>query len=182
VLAVTAEVVMVKAGETVAPAGTVTEAGTTAAALLLVSVTTAPPTGAGPVSVTVLAVVGLPPITEAGDNVRTFAVTGGWTMVKPVKVLLPAGVATVTVAGPGAALGETVKVAVISVLLTTTTLVTVTPGLFTETVAPLTKFAPFRVMDALVPVVITVGRTELNVTGPDSTTVKTCPPTVIVPS
>jgi len=65
-------VVMVNAGDTVAPPATVTEAGTVAAAgLLLVSVTTAPPAGAGPFSVTVFAVVDVPPSTDAGDNVTT---------------------------------------------------------------------------------------------------------------
>jgi hypothetical protein len=50
----------------VAPAATVTDAGTWAAAVLeLVSVTTAPPVGAGPESVTV-PVEGLLPTTEVG--------------------------------------------------------------------------------------------------------------------
>ena len=53
VLALTAVVVIVKAAD-VAPAGTVTVVGGEArAALLLVSITTAPPAGAGPLSVTV---------------------------------------------------------------------------------------------------------------------------------
>ena len=68
-LAATACVVMLNAGETVAPAATVTDAGTAAAELLLVSVTTAPPDGAGPVRVTVLSVVELPPTTDADDRV-----------------------------------------------------------------------------------------------------------------
>src|SRR3954454_6790968 len=53
----------------VAPAPTVTEAGTAATVvLLLVSVTTAPPAGAGPFSVT-LPVLPLPPATTDGFNV-----------------------------------------------------------------------------------------------------------------
>ena len=76
VLAATANVVMVNAGETEAPAATVTEAGTVAAALLLVSVTTALPVGAGPLSVTVLATVDVPPVTKAGDNVTAETVEG----------------------------------------------------------------------------------------------------------
>lgn len=69
ILKVTASVVIGKAGETVAPAGTVTEAGTAAAALLLVRVTTAPPTGAGAFKVTVLAVVEPPPTMDNGERV-----------------------------------------------------------------------------------------------------------------
>ncbi len=50
VLDVTDDVVMRKVGETVWPAGTVTLAGSVTAGLLLLSVTTAPPTGALPFS------------------------------------------------------------------------------------------------------------------------------------
>jgi len=86
VLAATAVVVMVNAGDTVAPPATVTEAGTVAAAgLLLVSVTTAPPAGAGPFSVTVFAVIGVPPKTDAADKV-TAAGLGGCTVKVPVAV------------------------------------------------------------------------------------------------
>jgi hypothetical protein len=61
----TAEVVIVNVA-LVAPAATVTLAGTWAAVvLLLVRVTTAPPDGAGPVKVTV-PVDEVPPITELG--------------------------------------------------------------------------------------------------------------------
>ena len=75
VLAATAKVVMVNAAETDAPAAIVTEAGTVALGLLLESVTTALPAGAGPLSVTVFTTVDVPPITEAGDNVTTETVT-----------------------------------------------------------------------------------------------------------
>jgi hypothetical protein len=68
VVAVTAAVLMVNAGDAVAPAATVTEAGTVAAALLLVSVTTAPPAGAGPLSVIVLVLRVPPPTTDADDR------------------------------------------------------------------------------------------------------------------
>ena len=65
VKAATAEVVIVKFA-LVEPTGTVTEAGTVAAAvLLLVRLTGIPPTGAGPVSVTV-PVEFVPPCTVAG--------------------------------------------------------------------------------------------------------------------
>jgi hypothetical protein len=64
VLAATGDVVMVKAGDTVLPPATVTDAGTTAAPLLLMSFTTAPPAGAGPLNVTVFPATGVPPTTE----------------------------------------------------------------------------------------------------------------------
>ena len=65
----TAEVVIVNVA-LVAPAATVTLAGTWAAdVLLLVRVTTAPPDGAGPVKVTVPADE-VPPVTEAGTQAQ----------------------------------------------------------------------------------------------------------------
>jgi hypothetical protein len=61
----------------VAPAATVTLAGTVAAAVLLPeSVTTAPPEGAAPVSVTVPCEE-LPPVTLVGLSVRVESVTLG---------------------------------------------------------------------------------------------------------
>jgi hypothetical protein len=58
-----------------APAVTVTLAPTCAAALLLVSVTSAPPAGAAPLNVTV-PVDELPPTTVAGLNEADVTVTG----------------------------------------------------------------------------------------------------------
>jgi len=66
---------MVKAGDTDAPSATITEAGTVAAGLLLRSVTTAPPAGAGPFKLTV-AVVGMPPRITAVDKVTVEAESG----------------------------------------------------------------------------------------------------------
>ena len=59
----------------VAPAATVTLAGTVAAALSLESATCAPPAGAGPFSVTV-AVEAFPPVTLAGVSVSADTVAG----------------------------------------------------------------------------------------------------------
>jgi len=88
VLPATAEVVMVNAGDTVAPAATVTVAGTVAAPLLLVSVTAAPPAGADPFKVTVLPVVDPPPTTEAVSKVTKVGL-GGSTVKLPVAVAPP---------------------------------------------------------------------------------------------
>jgi hypothetical protein len=78
VLTETAVVVTVKVA-VVALAATVTLAGTVAAGLLLLSATTMPPGGAGPLSVTV-PVDGLPPSTLVGfslteDNVAVVTVS-----------------------------------------------------------------------------------------------------------
>src|SRR5260370_6779436 len=72
-----------------APAGTVTVAGTVAAAvLLLVRLTTAPPLGAGPLSVTV-PVEGFPPVTLTGFRPSKERVAGGVTVSEAVCVPLP---------------------------------------------------------------------------------------------
>ena len=76
VLAVTADVAMVNGGETLLPAGTVTEGGTTALGSLLPRVMNAPPAGAGPLRVTVFEVLETPPTTVAGDNVNSDAAGG----------------------------------------------------------------------------------------------------------
>jgi len=78
-------VLMVNVGDTDAPAATVTDAGTVVLGSLLVSVTTALPTGAGPLSVTVFNVVAVPPKTDAGDKV-TATRLGGTTVSVPVTV------------------------------------------------------------------------------------------------
>src|SRR6266478_1809863 len=70
----------------VAPAGTVTLAGTLAAPLLLESVTCAPPAGAGPLSVTVPVEDCKPPITLVGFNVSEKTATGGADMTGSVIV------------------------------------------------------------------------------------------------
>ena len=85
--ALTGVVETVKFAE-VAPAGTVTLAGTVAAALLLDRVTTAPPAGAALASVTV-AVDEFPPVTVPGLSVRVEIGTGGGLTVNVAGWLLP---------------------------------------------------------------------------------------------
>lgn len=86
---VTTVVLMLKFGDTVAPAGTVTEGGTEATAgLSLLNATTTPPPGAAEFSVTLFELAGNPPATEAGDSVST-AGPSGLTTSMPV-LLTPA--------------------------------------------------------------------------------------------
>ena len=82
-----------------APAGTVTLAGTPAAAgLLLESRTCAPPAGAGPLRVTVPIEESTPPITLVGLSVSDVMVgSGGATVsVAALLVTLPAALLTTT--------------------------------------------------------------------------------------
>src|SRR5437762_3251476 len=74
--AATALVLIVKVA-VVLPAGTVTLEGTLAAALLLESVTCAPPAGASPLSVTVPVDDCAPPVTLVGFNLSEETATGG---------------------------------------------------------------------------------------------------------
>ena len=67
ILVLTAMVVMVKAGDTVVPPATVTDAGTVALGSLLVRATTTPPAGAGPFKLTVPDVE-TPPRTDDGEQ------------------------------------------------------------------------------------------------------------------
>ena len=77
VTAVTAEVIIGKVAEVVAPAATVTEAGTAATlALELDKVTTAPPGGAGALKATVFAEVTLPPTIAAGERLTAETPSG----------------------------------------------------------------------------------------------------------
>jgi hypothetical protein len=74
--AATNDVVAVKYGETVAPAATVTEAGTLTPGSLLDRVTTTPPAGAGPFRLILFNVVEVPPATVVGDSVKESRATG----------------------------------------------------------------------------------------------------------
>ena len=72
----------------VAPAGTVTLAGTLATVLLLESVIWAPPAGAGPLRVTVPVEDCTPPITLVGFSVSEETVGGGTGITVSEAVLL----------------------------------------------------------------------------------------------
>jgi len=85
ILALTTDVLMVNKAEVVEPPGTVTLGSTDTAGLLLASETTSPPAGAGPLIVTLLAVVDAPPATVDGDN-ETANTDGGATVSLPVFV------------------------------------------------------------------------------------------------
>src|SRR5205823_11709817 len=71
------------------PAGTVTLEGTLAAALLLESVTCAPPAGAGPLRVTVPVEDCTPPTTLVGFKVSDERVTGGGVTASDAVLLAP---------------------------------------------------------------------------------------------
>ena len=73
---VTAEVVIVKYGEELAPAATVTEAGTVTRESLLDRFTTTPPAGAGPFRFTLFNVPEVPPTSDVGDSDRESRATG----------------------------------------------------------------------------------------------------------
>jgi len=99
-VAETDEVVIVKAGEAVALAATVTEAGTTTPALLLVRVTLIPPAGAGPVRFTLFNVVEAPPTTDVGESTTESNATGLTVRTAVLVTLLNvAEIVTITVAG-----------------------------------------------------------------------------------
>jgi hypothetical protein len=72
-----------------APAATVTVAGTVAVDVLLERETTAPPMGAGPLSVTV-PVEGDPPVTLAGFSVSEERVRAGGSTVREAVLVAPA--------------------------------------------------------------------------------------------
>src|SRR5205809_1020498 len=92
-------------------------------------------------------------------------------------LLVPPAVVTVTLADPVMAFEAILKVAVISVPLTTLTLLTVTPLLLTFTLAPETKFVPVRVTGIAVPWAPLMGLRALSV-GTGGLTVKVLDPLV----
>jgi hypothetical protein len=87
---------------------------------------------------------------------------GGLTVNTTAEVVPPA-VVMVTFAGPVAASAAMANVAVIWVLLATTTLLMVTPGFPILTVAPEAKFVPVSVTGTVVPCTPLVGLILLSV-------------------
>lgn len=145
----------------VAPAATVTFAGTCAAALLLESVTTAPPEGAPPVSVTV-PVEPFPPITLAGfsDTDESVTVAAGVT-VRVADWVVPYVAEIVEVVVVETAVVVTLKVALVSPAATVTltgTWAAVVLLLDRVTTAPPVGAGPLRVtvpVDPLPPTTLT---------------------------
>jgi hypothetical protein len=129
----------------VAPAATVTPAGTVTAALLLESVTCAPPAGAGPSSVTV-PVAALPPVRVVGVRLSDETL-GGITVSEVVSVAPPYDAEIV--AGVDAATGLVVRlnVALVPPGETVTLAATATAGLLLEsaTCAPPAGAGPFSI-------------------------------------
>jgi len=132
----------------VAPAGTVTPlAGTLAAALLLESITCAPPAGAGPFSVTVpVDVPSGPPITLVGFRVSEDTI-GGRTVSVAVCVPPPNDAEMVTAVDVATALVLSVKVAVVAPAGTVTLEGTLAAALLLEsrTCAPHAGAGPLSV-------------------------------------
>jgi hypothetical protein len=129
----------------VAPAATVTLAGTFAAGLLLVSATCAPPAGAGPSSTTV-PVTGLPPVTLASLRLSTEA-PGGTTVSDALCVPPPDEPEIVTAVDVATALVVTLKLALVAPAGIVTLAGTAAAGLLLESVtcAPPAGAAPFSV-------------------------------------
>ena len=167
VLLATPNVVMVKVAD-VLPAGTVTEAGTVAAVvLLLCRETLTPPVGAAPVSVTV-PVEALPPVTLVGLTVTDVRLTGAGATVKVAVCVEPNTPVIVTPVFVLTALVEIVNVALVFPLGTRTFAGVCAAAVLlldSVTVAPPAGAGPLRVtvpIDAVPPTTV-VGLTEIDV-------------------
>src|SRR5689334_2349545 len=91
------------------------------------------------------------------------SVGAGGLTVNATAAVVPLDVVTVTLEAPKVAPALIAKFAVICVALTTTTLLTVIPGLVVLTVAPEMKLVPVSVMPTLLPAGPAAGLIEVNV-------------------
>ena len=151
----------------VAPAATVTLAGTTAAELSLASVITTPPAGAGPLIVTV-PVDPVPPWTLVGLKASEVRFTGTGRTVNVVVWVAPNVPMIVTLVLPLTALVVIAKVAVVLPLATTTVegvWAAAVLLLDSVTVAPAVGAGPLRVTVPVAPAppITVVGLTEIDV-------------------
>jgi hypothetical protein len=154
VLLATANVVMVKFAD-VLPAGTVTDAATVAAVvLLLCRDTLTPPVGAGPVSV-IVPVEGLPPVTLVGLTVTDVRLTAAGVTVKVAVCVDPSTPVIVTPVFVLTAFVEIVNVAFIFPLGTRTFAGVCAAAVLlldSATVAPAAGAGPLRVTVPVTPV------------------------------
>jgi len=141
----TALVVMLKVA-LVAPAATVTLAGTVAAGLLLPSATCAPPAGAGPLSVTVPVTGVVAPVTLA-ELKESDEATGGSTVSETLCVRPPYEAEMLPLADAATALVVTLNVALVAPAAIATLAGTDAAGLLLEsaTWAPPLGAGPSRV-------------------------------------
>jgi hypothetical protein len=171
-VAETAVVVIVKYGDAEAPAATVTEAGTTAAGLLLVKATLIPPAGAGPVRLILFNVAGAPPTTDVGESATESKANG--LSVRTAVLVTPlnaAEIVTMTVA-------ETVEVVIVNAgdavapAATVTEAGGTTPGLLLVKVTLMPpagagpfRFTLFKVVETPPTTVVGESTTESSATG-----------------
>ena len=129
----------------VAPAATVTEAGTVALAVLLASATAMPPVGAGLLIVTVPVELA-PPITEVGLR-ETDDADGGVTVRVAEPEVVPSVALIVAVVEAATAVVPTVKEALVAPAATVTNAGSVALALLelSETLEPPVGAGPFRV-------------------------------------
>jgi len=158
---ITAVVVTVKAGLTVAPAATVTEAGTETAALLLLKATTVPPAGAAWLSVTVLPAKDRPPTMP--DPARcSVSAEPALTVRLAVCEVPPSDAVIVEVAFETTVKVETVNVAVVEPAATVTDAGTVAAEVLLDVSATVVPPVGAMLLKVTVPVELSPPVTEVG--------------------